>query len=58
MSNSPGKSAANGSLRTLRLGRSMVTGQFILRPVEKKGSGADFARVRDATRTVIRNSRD
>jgi hypothetical protein len=57
MSGSYQKRSENGSARAPKLGRSSLTGQFILKPVGKKG-GATLSQVRDATRTVIRTKKD
>jgi hypothetical protein len=54
MSDAHEKRTSNGAQK---LGRSSVTGQFVLKPVEKKGSGLSLSRVRAATRKVVWNKK-
>lgn len=44
--------------RTAKLGRSGVTGQFVLKPATSKGATVSYAKVRDAVRKVAEARQD
>jgi hypothetical protein len=50
------KAQRKTSTSVRKLGRSALTGKYVLEPVAKKGGKASLARVREVVREVIREA--